>query len=375
MKKKIIIISGAILIVALIVIISLYVANEPTREWIDTYILRKNVIEEDLPTIALENENANVYAYDNHIVVLQENNLVIYNSSGKEETTINVSITTPIFADSGNYLLVADKNGQNVYLIYNTSLQWQKTMEGNISAITVNENGAVGVVITGTTYKSVIVMYGITGDEEFKTYLSSTIAADVAISENSDYLSFAEIDTSGTIISSAVKTVSVEKAKNSPSEAIIYEYKPEENSLIVNIQYDNQEIICQYDNTVYKMNEGNAQKLIDIDDKTTFMDINLHNYICRIVETSSGILSSQYEAKIMNPDNKKENSYLLNSVPKSLYCNNDIIAINMGNQIEFINHNAWLIKSFVSSQSFKDVVLGKSVAGIIYRDRIEIINL
>ena len=375
MKKKIIIISGAILIVALIVIISLYVANEPTREWIDTYILRKNVIEEDLPTIALENENANVYAYDNHIVVLQENNLVIYNSSGKEETTINVSITTPIFADSGNYLLVADKNGQNVYLIYNTSLQWQKTMEGNISAITVNENGAVGVVITGTTYKSVIVMYGITGEEEFKTYLSSTIAADVAISENSDYLSFAEIDTSGTIISSAVKTVSVEKAKNSPSEAIIYEYKPEENSLIVNIQYDNQEIICQYDNTVYKMNEGNAQKLIDIDDKTTFMDINLHNYICRIVETSSGILSSQYEAKIMNPDNKKENSYLLNSVPKSLYCNNDIIAINMGNQIEFINHNAWLIKSFVSSQSFKDVVLGKSVAGIIYRDRIEIINL
>ena len=375
MKKKIIIISGAILIVALIVIISLYVANEPTREWIDTYILRKNVIEEDLPTIALENENANVYAYDNHIVVLQENNLVIYNSSGKEETTINVSITTPIFADSGNYLLVADKNGQNVYLIYNTSLQWQKTMEGNISAITVNENGAVGVVITGTTYKSVIVMYGITGEEEFKTYLSSTIAADVAISENSDYLSFAEIDTSGTIISSAVKTVSVEKAKNSPSEAIIYEYKPEENSLIVNIQYDNQEIICQYDNTVYKMNEGNAQKLIDIDDKTTFMDINLHNYICRIVETSSGILSSQYEAKIMNPDNQKENSYLLNSVPKSLYCNNDIIAINMGNQIEFINHNAWLIKSFVSSQSFKDVVLGKSVEGIIYRDRIEIISL
>ena len=375
MKKKIIIISGAILIVALIVIISLYVANEPTREWIDTYILRKNVIEEDLPTIALENENANVYAYDNHIVVLQENNLVIYNSSAKEETTINVSITTPIFADSGNYLLVADKNGQNVYLIYNTSLQWQKTMEGNISAITVNENGAVGVVITGTTYKSVIVMYGITGEEEFKTYLSSTIAADVAISENSDYLSFAEIDTSGTIISSAVKTVSVKKAKNSPSEAIIYEYKPEENSLIVNIQYDNQEIICQYDNTVYKMNEGNAQKLIDIDDKTTFMDINLHNYICRIVETSSGILSTQYEAKIMNPDNKKENSYLLNSVPKSLYCNNDIIAINMGNQIEFINHNAWLIKSFVSSQSFKDVVLGKSVAGIIYRDRIEIISL
>lgn len=375
MKKKVIIILGIVLIIALVVVVSLYIANEPTRDWIDRYIFRKNIIEEDLPVIPLENENTNIYAYDNHIVVLQDNQLVIYNSSGREETTINVSITTPIFADSGNYLLVADKNGQNAYLIYNTSLQWQKTMEGNISSITVNRNGAVGIVITGTTYKSVIVMYGITGNEEFRTYLSSTIAADVTISGNNDYLSFAEIDTSGTIISSVVKTISVDKAKNSPSEAIIYTYKPEENSLIVNIEYYNQELICQYDNTVYKMQEGNAQKLLDIDNKTLFMDIGLEEHVCRIVETSAGILNSEYEVKIMNPNNQKESSHLLDSVPKSLYCNNDIIAINMGNEIEFINHSGWLMKSFVSAQSFRDVVLGKSVAGIIYRDRIEIISL
>ncbi len=375
MKKKVIIILGIVLIIALVVVVSLYIANEPTRDWIDRYIFRKNIIEEDLPVIPLENENTNIYAYDNHIVVLQDNQLVIYNSSGREETTINVSITTPIFADSGNYLLVADKNGQNAYLIYNTSLQWQKTMEGNISSITVNRNGAVGIVITGTTYKSVIVMYGITGNEEFRTYLSSTIAADATISGNNDYLSFAEIDTSGTIISSVVKTISVDKAKNSPSEAIIYTYKPEENSLIVNIEYYNQELICQYDNTVYKMQEGNAQKLLDIDNKTLFMDIGLEEHVCRIVETSAGILNSEYEVKIMNPNNQKESSHLLDSVPKSLYCNNDIIAINMGNEIEFINHSGWLMKSFVSAQSFRDVVLGKSVAGIIYRDRIEIISL
>ena len=375
MKKKVIIILGIVLIIALVVVVSLYIANEPTRDWIDRYIFRKNIIEEDLPVIPLENENTNIYAYDNHIVVLQDNQLLIYNSSGREETTINVSITTPIFTDSGNYLLVADKNGQNAYLIYNTSLQWQKTMEGNISSITVNKNGAVGIVITGTTYKSVIVMYGITGNEEFRTYLSSTIAADATISGNNDYLSFAEINTSGTIISSVVKTISVDKAKNSPSEAIIYTYKPEENSLIVNIEYYNQELICQYDNTVYKMQEGNAQKLLDIDNKTLFMDIGLEEHVCRIVETSAGILNSEYEVKIMNPNNQKESSHLLDSVPKSLYCNNDIIAINMGNEIEFINHSGWLMKSFVSAQSFRDVVLGKSVAGIIYRDRIEIISL
>lgn len=375
MNKKILIIITSIIALIIVITISLYIANESVRNWMDIYILRKEIIEENLPTISLDNENSNIYAYDNHIVILRDNKLVIYNSSGKEETTINVSITTPLFKSCGKYLLVGDKNNKNLYLIYNTSLQWQKTMEGNISKIAVNKNGAVGVVLTGTTYKSVITMYGITGEEEFKTYLSSTIAVDIAISEDSKFLSFAEINTSGTIITSTIKTISVEKAKTTPAEAIIYKYEQEPNGLVVNIQYNKQNLVCQYDNSIYLLKEGNSEKILDIDDKIIFIDINLTEYICEVIETSSSILSSQYELKIINIENKKENSYLLESMPKSLYCKNDIIAVNMGNEIDFINHNGWLQKSFTSKQSFKNVILGNNVAAIVYKDRVEIINL
>ena len=375
MNKKILIIITSIIALIIVITISLYIANESVRNWMDIYILRKEIIEENLPTISLDNENSNIYAYDNHIVILRDNKLVIYNSSGKEETTINVSITTPLFKSYGKYLLVGDKNNKNLYLIYNTSLQWQKTMEGNISKIAVNKNGAAGVVLTGTTYKSVITMYGITGEEEFKTYLSSTIAVDIAISEDSKYLSFAEINTSGTIITSTIKTISVEKAKTTPAEAIIYKYEQEPNGLVVNIQYNKQNLVCQYDNSIYLLKEGNSEKILDIDDKIIFIDINLTEYICEVIETSSSILSSQYELKIINIENKKENSYLLESMPKSLYCKNDIIAVNMGNEIDFINHNGWLQKSFTSKQSFKNVILGNNVAAIVYKDRVEIINL
>lgn len=375
MNKKILIIITSIIALIIVITISLYIANESVRNWMDIYILRKEIIEENLPTISLDNENSNIYAYDNNIVILRDNKLVIYNSSGKEETTINVSITTPLFKSCGKYLLVGDKNNKNLYLIYNTSLQWQKTMEGNISKIAVNKNGAVGVVLTGTTYKSVITMYGITGEEEFKTYLSSTIAVDIAISEDSKYLSFAEINTSGTIITSTIKTISVEKAKTTPAEAIIYKYEQEPNGLVVNIQYNKQNLVCQYDNSIYLLKEGNSEKILDIDDKIIFIDINLTEYICEVIETSSSILSSQYELKIINIENKKENSYLLESMPKSLYCKNDIIAVNMGNEIDFINHNGWLQKSFTSKQSFKNVILGNNVAAIVYKDRVEIINL
>lgn len=374
MRKKILIITGIIFAIAIIIVISLYIANTNVRDWMDKYILGKDVIEENLPTIMLDNENVNVYSYDNHIVVLSENKLVIYDSAGKEETTINVNITTPIFESNGKYLLVADKNGKNIYLIYNDTLQWQKEMEGNISKITVNKDGAVGVVITGTTHKSVIVMYGITGDEEFKIYLSTTIAMDISISEDSKYLSFAEINTSGTIINSVIKTVSVDKAKNAPTEAIIYSYEQEKNNLVVNIEYNKNTLVCQYDNSVYIFKDGSSEKIIDINNKIVFLDINLNGYISYIEEISSGILTSDYELKILNVDNKKENIYLLDSMPKSLYCSNNIIGINKGNEIEFVNHSGWLLKKFTSRQSFKGVILGDSVVGIVYKDRIEIIN-
>lgn len=375
MKKKVILVIGIIVAIAVITVISLYVANEDVRDWMDEYIFRKNIVDENLPTISIENENASIYAYDNHIVILKDNKLTIYNASGKEETTINVQVNNPIFGSSGKYLLLADKGSQNVYLIYNTSLQWQKTMEGNVSYITVNKNGAVGVVLTGTTYKSVIVMYSITGNEEFKTYLSSTVATSLAISNNNDYLSFAEANTSGTVISSVVKTISVEKAKNTPTEAIIYTYNQENNSLIISIEYNNDNLICQYDNSVYRLKDGNSEKILDVDNNTLFLDIKMADYISKIQENQSGILRSEYEVKIINEKNSSENTYLLEQMPSGLYCSDNILAVDMGNEIIFLNHSAWLLKHFTSRQNYKNIILGDSVAAIVYRDRVEIISL
>ena len=144
--------------------------------------------------------------------------------------------------------------------------------------------------------------------------------------------------------------------------------------MVVNIEYNKNILVCQYDNSVYIFKDGSSEKIIDINNKIVFLDINLNGYISYIEETSSGILTSDYELKILNVDNKKENIYLLDSMPKSLYCSNNIIGINKGNEIEFVNHSGWLLKKFTSRQSFKGVILGDSVVGIVYKDRIEIIN-
>ena len=375
-KKIIILTLLIIIIIAAIVVIGLYLGNSSIRLWMNKYILKKDIGEENLPYIEIEeSDNIQAFAYSSYVATVGNSMLTIYNSDANVVTSINVSITNPKFCSNGRYLLVAENEGEEIYLIYNDSLQWHKTLEGNISQIAVNPNGAVCVVLSGTTYKSIIVMYNINGNEEFRTYLSNSMATDVAISDDNKYLSFVEVKTSGTVIESLVKTISIEKAKNVPNESIIYTYTTNSNTLVLKLKYKNNKVVAYCDNGVHVFSNGNDENLLEINNKMNFVDINLNGYVCSIVESKSGLLNSEYELNIKNVENKKEHTHIIESAVKSLYCNNDIMAVSLGNEIEFVNTNGWLVKKFTSIQNIKDVTIGDNVAGIIYKNKIEIISL
>lgn len=380
MKNKIIRMVMTILVllilVSTIVIVGLYIGNSSTRNWIDKNILRKDIGEEKLATIEIEeNENVFVHAYKNHIATVSDNKLTIYNAGGRVEETINVSITSPKFASCGEYLLVADEGKSNIYLIYNTNLQWERELEGSISQITVNKNGAVGVALEGTIYKTVIVMYDITGNENFKTYLSSTVATDITISDDGQFLSFAEINTSGTAIESKVKTISVEKTKDTPNEAIVNTYELENDRLVLKIKYRKNKIVVFTDKEVYLFSEGEQEKILDVSKDTSFLDINLNAHICRIKENNNEKEAGKYEVEILDVDNKKTSTYILKDTVKSMYCKESVIALNLGNEIEFLNMNGWLIKKYNSIQNIKDISISENIAAVIYKNRIAIVEL
>ena len=67
--------------------------------------------------------------------------------------------------------------------------------------------------------------------------------------------------------------------------------------------------------------------------------------------------------------------YTAESVTKEIYTSNNIIALNLGSEVEFINTGGWLVKRYVAEQEVTNIVLSNSIAGIVYRDKIEIINL
>lgn len=378
-KKKVTI---AIIVVVLIIIIStisvIYISNSNFRNFMDKYILLKSVSSENLPYINIDTEKS-IYtcAYHKYIAILENSNLTLYNSSGKEVEKLNIDISSPIFATQDNYLAIAEKDKQKVYLVKDKKILWEKEVEGKISRININENGYVSVIVSGTSYKSVITTYSQDGTEIFKTFLSSTVAIDVDISKDNKYLSFCEMDLSGTLIESKVKTISIEKAKQDPSNSIMYTYEITSNVLVTNLEYhEKDELMCACDKEIYVLKNGNMQTVTSLDESNiTFAGVKLSKSYFKVIEDIQGINNQNTNIEIHNTANNNAYLYTINGVAKEVYSQNGVIAVNLGTEAYFINETGWLIKKYTSTQEIKKIVVSSNIAGIIYRNRIEFIDL
>ena len=379
-KKKIII----LLIIAITIIISIttviiYSNNKTARNWIDKNILQKEKMQNNLPSIEIkESDNSNIYAFNKYIGILNKNNFEIYNNTGNKENEITLEITKPIFNSNNRYLVVAEEKGQKLYLIGDKDIVWETEVEGNISQISVNRNGYVAVTIVDTSYKTVIAMYSNQGEHLFNTKLSSNRVIATSISNDNKYLALAEIDTTGTLVQSNVKIISIEEAKNNSENSIKKIYNSEKNDLIINIKYQEKDkLLCMYTNKIISMKIEEEIKIVqeNEDKKISFASIDLANHSITVEEKSSGIFTADSVVNIINSDNKGGALYTAESVTKEIYTSDNVIALNLGSEVEFINTNGWLVKKYIAEQEITSIVLSNSVAGIVYRDKIEIINL
>lgn len=344
----------------------------------DKYILMKNVSESNVPYISIENdENIKAYAFHDYVAILKNNELKLYNSSGKNVQTLKVNISSPIFDNKGKYMVVAEKNQQKAYLIKDKKIIWEKDLEGNISNIVVNENGYVAITISGTSYKSVIITFDKSGNEIFKTFLSSTLVNDVTFSSDNKYVSFCELDISGALVESRVKTISIDEAKQKPENAIIYTYQIPSNMLVTNLEYHQKnQLICMTESKILLLKNGSVDTIDEINKSNiSFAGIRLSKCYFKMIENMNGINNQTSNLEIHNTNGKGSYVYTINGIAKSVHSNEGVIAVNAGTELYFVNEHGWLIKKFTANQEIKDIVIADNIAGIIVRNKVMFIGL
>ena len=367
-----------VLLIALVIAVGvLYTQNKKWRDFLDKYLFRKEIKEENLPFIEIDSSKIiGMYAYDKYISILEGSKLKIYNKFGKEETSIEVEITTPIFESNGNNLVLAEKNGQKLYFINGKNISWQKDIEGKIGNVNVNKNGYVSLIILGTSYKTVIKTFDSNGNELFTNYLATANVVDTDISNDNKYLAIAEVNVSGIVVQSTVEIISIEDAKNNKGNSKKYTHIANNGDLITNIKYQNKnELICMYDNYIDILkNEQNEEILNFKNENILFADINFSSKVIKVIKKSSGIFNSEAEMQIIDTGSKSITNYEIESVPKLIEVKDNVILVNLGTSALFIKDNGWLLKKYETSHEIQDILICGEVAGIVSKDKIEIIS-
>lgn len=378
-KKKVI---GVVIILLIILIFGIlffiYKNNRIVRVWVDKNIFQKEKVQNYLPSIEIEQiDNENIYAYYKYIGILNKNSFQIYDSTAKKVSSIQVEVSKPVFDSNNRYLVVGEKKGQKLYLIDDKDIKWERNIDGNISEVTVNKNGYVAVTIVDTSYKTVVALYDPQGEQLFNTYLSTTRVVATSISEDNKYLAIAEVDTSGTLVQSNIKIISIADGKNDPANSIKKIYS-ENNELVTNIKYQyKNRLLCMFTDKITEIKPYESEEVISEfkNKKIVFASVVMSNASVTVEEKSSGLFTADSCINIVNSDNKYLINYTADSVSKEINTYDNVIALNLGSEVEFISSNGWLIKKYIAEQEINTIVLSNSIAGIIYRDRIEIINL
>jgi len=361
--------------ILLLIIISLYMANREFRSFIDKYILRKEIYEENANSITIDTENTSlIYAYDKNLAIYTDGNINFYNSNAKQVSNIEITLSKPIADSAKNYLALGDYGSQKICLVKDNELVWQKDIEGKVSKIAVNKEGYMAVSVTGTTYESIVLLYNEKGELQFSKYISTYVVG-LALSEYHQYLGIAEIDNSGISPSTKIEMVSVELAKNNKKDATVNSYQAEANEYLSGIKFQTKDnLICCFDQYILKLNEKETKKIYELSDLTAYIDINMSESFARVDKEASSVFKSDYRLKIRNT-NGNDKVYIIEGNLINLKSRDDKIALNLGNEVQFINSKGWLEKRYISSQEIYDVVVSEKLGVIIYKTKIDLVSL
>lgn len=377
-KKIIIAISVSLCILALIILFLVYVFNGSFRSWIDINVLRKNISEKDIQTISLNTDKNNqIHVFNNYISILNDKTITLYNSYGEKITSIDININSALFDSSQKYLVVAEDKGHEICLLLDKTYLWGEKLEGDILQVHVNKNGYVAVITTDATHKSILTFFDPEGKKLFTSYFATTRIVDASISNDNKYIAIGELDTSGTIIKSNVKVLSVKNAQENPENTIEYTYEVDNGVLITNVRYQTKnQIACIFDNGLGVIKDNTYKEVIKIEnDNITYIANDFNNNVAYVEEESTGLFKTQSNVHIINTSDFQEKIYKMDYAAKDIYAKDNIMAINIGTEIFFLDTNGWLKKKYTSNQEITNVKFSESIATIIFKDKVIIVDL
>jgi len=318
-------------------------------------------------------ENPVFCSYKGNIIQYSNKYLKAINQKGKEEWQIELQMQKPVIKSQGDYLLAADTLGRDVCLIDDNKVKWRNTVEGDIINADINSQGYVAVVHQTKNYKSAVSVYDTTGTKIFTSYIGDRYAISAKIFNSGKQVIVNSIDTSG------VKAISRIDFMDMLGNVL------NENYSLDSVYpqtwcFSNGSAIFLNDSSIICSDKDNQNIWkIEYGDESIYASALIKNKYLVIASAGRDDPESGSETegiKIYGSSGKLLASYELNGAVSNISTTDDIIAVNTGAEVYFINTKGKLICTYSSNNEIIQLeMLSNDKAAIITKGNITVVEI
>jgi hypothetical protein len=284
-------------------------------------------------------------AFTDFLVTCTRDNIRFLDKTGDEQRTIPVSMNSPVFSTTNNWLLAADIGGKEITLFDRNVVKWSGSADGNIINADVGANGDIAVVHEAKGYKAALTVYDQNGRKRFSTQLAERFVLSASISPSGKYVLITFIDASGVYSSTVIKTVDIYGEKFG-TEA------QKENDIYIAAHYFGDDSYAAVGMKAVECYDrsGNKKWTQDFGEEIISSAVT-DNYIAVALKPEAGgsiLTGARSKVMVYDQKGRQISEYEAEGEVRTLEAYDNIISVNTGNEVSFINTGGKLLGKYAS---------------------------
>ena len=277
-----------------------------------------------------EDEKYKQIVTERFIYFIGVNKITVADEDGNKKNEIDIVASQQIIKSSGEYVVVADAGGKNVYIIYGQNLKNTIQTHGKLVNASINSKGYTVVVTEGDMHKRDVTVYNVKGKEQFVWNSGSLFVLSAAIADNNKNIIISTLDTSEGKMKSHLSFYNISDVKPIASEDYV-----DELFAVVEIRGNYAYCIGDSKTCIYRIS-GDKNGEIPYNGKTlTTYRTGKSDIVMAFSE--SALSGKRYNIETYNTSGKRVGNYEIDYKINYLDFAENVIAINRGSLIDIVD--------------------------------------
>jgi hypothetical protein len=294
-------------------------------------------------------------AYKGLVVECSKNSIRGLNDSNQEQWVEQINVNNPVLKVTGEYLLIGDLGGREIYFINGKSIKWNKEVNGNIINIDMTDEGYVSVVHETSGYKGMVTIFNRNGNEMLTRTVSDSFPMLAKVSPSGRRYILNSVNSQG-IKAETNLSFGVMNLKQTT------DITPQKDKLFPFTWYLNGDLLFTVNDAsimCYDQNGKEIWKNEFIEKQVCCGDVLEGKYpvIALIEDDKSSSFSTGVKTRIMiyNKEGKENGENLIESKVKNIKTYSNRIAVNTGREIYILNSKGKLLDKIVSKTDVSEL--------------------